>query len=233
MKRIGILGGASNVATADYYRRLNEAVNARLGGWNTAELLVSSTNFALIERWVREDAWDEAGRYLAERAQALERAGADLLLCVSHTLHRVADVFMARVHVPLLHIADPTAAAVRDAGFTRVGLLGTRPVMAGDYLKRRYAERYGVSLLVPDEAGQRTADRIIFDELVHGRFTPQARAAYLGIIDALVARGAEGVVLGCTEIPLLISQADRPAVPLFDTLALHVAAAVELALAGT
>ena len=151
MKRIGILGGASNVATADYYRRLNEAVNARLGGFNTAEQIVSSKNFALIERWVREDAWDEAGPYLAERAQALERAGAELLLCVSHTLHRVADVFMAGVRGPLLHIADPTAAAVRNAGLTR------------------RAARYG--------AGQRSADRITFEELVRGRFTPEARAA--------------------------------------------------------
>lgn len=230
MKRIGILGGASNVATADYYRRLNEAVNARLGGWNTAELIVSSTNFAIIESWVRRDAWDEAARHLAGRAEALERAGADFLLCVSHTLHRVADLFMANVRVPLLHIADPSAAAIRAAGLTRVALLGTRPVMATEFLKRRYAERFGISIRVPDEAGQTYVDRLIFDELVRGRFTPEARAALLALVDELVARGAQGVILGCTEIPLLIGQADRPAVPMFDTVALHVAAAVALAL---
>ena len=232
MKRIGILGGASNISTADYYRRLNEAINARLGGWNTAELLVSSMNFALAERWVRQDEWDEAGRYLAERAAALERAGADLILCVSNSLHRVADVFMAEVRVPLLHIVDPTAAAIRGAGLTRVALLGTRPVMATEFLKRRYTERFGISILVPDDAGQAYVDRTIFDELVRNRFTPKARAAFLSIVDELVARGAEGVILGCTEIPLLINQGDRPAVPMFDTVVLHVAAAVELALAA-
>jgi len=233
MQRIGILGGSSNVATADYYRRLNEAVNARLGGWNTAELLVNSTNFARVERWVREEQWDEAGRHLAERAAALEQAGADLILCVSHTLHRVADVFMAGRRVPFLHIADPCAAAIRAAGLARVALLGTRPVMATEFLKQRFAERFGISIVVPDAAGQSYVDRVIFDELVRGRFTPEARAGYLAIIDELVGRGAAGVILGCTEIPLLVSQSDRPAVPMFDTVKLHVAAAVDFALAGT
>jgi aspartate racemase len=135
------------------------------------------------------------------------------------------------VRVPLLHIADPTAAAIRAAGLTRDALLGTRPVMATDFLKRRYAERFGISILVPDDAGQERVDRIIFDELVRNRFTPESRAAFLAIIDELDARGAGGVILGCTEIPLLVRQADRPAVPMFDTVALHVAAAVDLALA--
>ena len=142
MKRIGILGGSSDQATTEYYRRLNRAINGRLGGWNTAELLISSMNFALSEAWVRAGDWQAAGRYLADRAEALERGGADLLLCVSNTLHRVADVFTARLTIPFLHIVDPTAAAIRAAGMTRVGLLGTKPVMATDFLKRRYAERF-------------------------------------------------------------------------------------------
>lgn len=231
MKRIGILGGSSDQATAEYYRRLNAAVNARLGGWNTAELLISSMNFALAEAWVRSEDWIAAARYLTERAEALERAGADLVLCVSNTLHRVADEFTARLRVPFLHIVDPTAAAIRAAGLRRVGLLGTKPVMSTDYIKRRYAERFGVEVLVPSAAEQDALDRIIFDELCRGRFPAASKERYLANVDALVAAGASGVILGCTEIPLLIGQHDRPGVPMFDTVALHVEAAVALALA--
>ena len=231
MKRIGILGGSSDQATAEYYRRLNQAVNRRLGGWNTAELVISSMNFALAEAWVRNGDWDAAAQYLTGRAAALERAGADLVLCVSNTLHRVADAFTAGLGVPFLHIVDPTATAIRAAGFTRVGLLGTKPVMATDYIKRRYAERFGIEILVPPPADQERIDRIIFDELCRGLFTPESKARYLACVDALGARGASGVILGCTEIPLLIGQPDRPDMPLFDTVELHVEAAVALALA--
>jgi aspartate racemase len=230
VKRIGILGGSSDQATAEYYRRLNLAVNRRLGGWNTAELLISSMNFALAEAWVRHGDWEAAARYLTDRAEALERAGADLVLCVSNTLHRVADAFTARLQIPFLHIVDPTAATIRAAGLARVGLLGTKPVMATDYLKRRYAERFGVEVLVPSAAEQDEVDRIIFDELCRGRFLPQSKARYLEILDALAQRGVEGIVLGCTEIPLLISQPDRPGMPMFDTVELHVEAAVAAAL---
>jgi aspartate racemase len=231
MKRIGILGGSSDQATADYYRRLNRAVNDRLGGWNTAELLVSSMNFALSEAWVRRGEWDAAAEYLGGRARALEAAGAELLLCVSNTLHRVADRFAAGLRIPFLHIVDPTAAAIRAAGLSRVGLLGTKPVMATDFLKRRYLERFGVTILVPHAAEQEAIDRIIFDELCRGRFLPESKARYLANVDALAAAGAEAVILGCTEIPLLISQADRPQIRMFDTVELHVAAAVTQALA--
>ncbi len=230
MKRIGILGGSSDQATAEYYRRLNRAVNQRLGGWNTAELIISSMNFALAESWVRSGDWNAAAQYLTERAEALERAGADFLLCVSNTLHRVADAFTAPLSIPLLHIVDPTATAIRAAGLTQVALLGTKPVMATDYLQRRYAERFGVEILVPPPADQDVLDQIIFDELCRGRFLPDSKARYLACVDALTARGATGVILGCTEIPLLIGQADRPALPMFDTVELHVEAAVALAL---
>ena len=181
MKRIGILGGSSDQATAEYYRRLNQAVNRRLGGWNTAELVISSMNFALAEAWVRNGDWDAAAQYLTGRAAALERAGADLVLCVSNTLHRVADAFTAGLGIPFLHIVDPTAAAIRAAGFTRVGLLGTKPVMATDYIKRRYAEQFGIEILVPPPADQELIDRIIFDELCRGRFTPESKARYLAL----------------------------------------------------
>ena len=231
MKRIGILGGSSDQSTAEYYRRLNKAVNERLGGWNTAELLVSSMNFALSERWVRTADWDVAAEYLAGRARALEGAGADLLICVSNTLHRVADRFTAGLTIPFLHIVDPTAEAIRVAGFTRVGLLGTQPVMATDFMKRRYRERFGITAVAPGAADQDAVDRIIFDELCRGQFLPASKARYLAICDALAEDGCEAIILGCTEIPLLIGQSDRPQLPLLDTVALHVEATVKLALA--
>lgn len=228
-KRIGILGGSSDQATADYYRRLNAAANARYGGWNTAELLVSSMNFAFAERCVREDRWDEVGEYLAERAVALERAGAGLLLCVSNTLHRVADRFTRDLTIPFLHIVDPTALAIREAGLRRVALLGTKSMMATDVPKRRYTDLHGLEILVPESDEQREVDRVIFDELCRGRFEEEAREYYLGVIDRMRAEGAEGVILGCTEIPLLVGQHDRPDFPMFDTAGLHVAAATEMA----
>ena len=230
LRVIGILGGSSDQATADYYRRLNDAVRDRLGGWNTAELIINSLNFALAERWVRNGQWDEAATSLGARAKALEAAGAEILICVSNTLHRVADAFTSGLGIPFVHIVDPTAEAIRAAGLRRVALLGTKPVMATDYLKRRYAERFGIEILVPDSSQQDEVDRIIFDELCRGRFMPESKALYLAIVDQLRGRGAEGVILGCTEIPLLISQHDRPEIPMFDTAALHVNAVVQLAL---
>ena len=230
MKRIGILGGSSDQATAEYYRLLNREVNRRLGGWSTAELLISSMNFALAEQWVRAGDWDAAGRYLAERAEALEQAGCEAFLCVSNTLHRVAETFTAGRSIPFLHIVDPTGAEIRARGLSRVALLGTKPVMATDYLQRRFRERYGIETLVPDAPEQDEVDRIIFDELCRGQFSPASKARYLAIVDRLEARGAEGVILGCTEIPLLIQQTDRPALPFLDTVALHVQAAVDFAL---
>jgi aspartate racemase len=230
MKRIGILGGSSDQATADYYRRLNKAVNDRLGGWNTAELIISSMNFAFSVESLRNERWEELGIYLAERAQALERAGADLLICVSNTLHRVSDRFTRDLTIPFLHIADPTGAAIRNQGLKRVALLGTKPVMATDVLKRRYATKYGIETLVPDPEEQDIVDRIIFDELCRGQFPSAAAQIYLDIIDRLKSQGAQGVILGCTEIPLLINQEHRPDFPMFDTTGLHVAAVVKIAL---
>ncbi len=230
MKRIGIIGGASNQATAEYYRLLNAEVNRRLGGWNTAEVVVSSMNFALAERWVRTGDWDAAGRDLAARAEVLEQAGCAAFLCASNTLHRVADAFTAGRSIPFLHVVDATGAEIRARGLGRVALLGTRPVMAQDFLKRRYRERFGIDIVVPDAAECDDLDRIIFDELCHGRFLPESKARYLAIVDGLALAGAEGVILGCTEIPLLIQQADRPALPFLDTVALHVRAAVDFAL---
>lgn len=227
---IGVLGGMSNQATAEYYRMINAGVKARLGGWNIAEMVINSVNFGTIERCVRTGAWDEAGEYLAAKALAVERAGADFLICVSNTMHCVADKFTAGLGIPFLHIADPTGEAIRSAGLSRIGLLGTKPVMGSAYLREYYSRNFGIETVVPDEPDQIYVDKIIFDELVNGRFEAPAKAGYLEVVDRLEAQGAQGVILGCTEIFLLISQSDRPSFPMFDTTALHVERIVELAL---
>lgn len=230
LRTLGVLGGMSDQATLAYYAGLNRAVNEALGGWSTAEVIISSVDFARIERCVRGDLWDEAGDYLAGKARGLERAGAELLLCVSNTMHRVADAFTAGVGVPFLHIVDPTAEAIRAGGLARVGLLGTRSTMAADFLKWRYRERHGIEVVVPSEEEQLLVDRVIFDELVRGQIETASKQQYLAVVDGLRARGAEGVILGCTEIFMLVGQADRPGFPVFDTTALHIAAAARFAL---
>lgn len=232
MKRIGILGGSSDQATADYYRRFNDAARAHFGGSNTAELLISSMNFAFVTDCLRHDRWNDMERYLCERAVALEGAGAEILLCVSNTLHRVADSLIAAVDIPFVHIVDPTARAIQRAGLSRVALLGTRPTMSSDQPKRRYTQQFHLDILVPESGEQETIDHIIFEELCRGQFTATARDTYLEIVDRLRTRGAQGVILGCTEIPLLLRQSDRPDLPMFDTGGLHVQAAMELALAA-
>lgn len=229
-KTIGVLGGMSNQATAEYYRLLNEGLNARLGGWDNGEIVIVSVNFGNIEHFVRQNAWDAAQRYLSGKVDALERAGANVILCVSNTMHRVVEPIMAGRATPFIHIADPTGTAMRTAGLTRVALLGTMATMLSDDLRRRYAERFGVEIIVPSDPDKATVDRIIFDELVRRDLRPDSKARYLEIIDRLAADGAQGVILGCTEIFLLVDQADRPDVPMFNTTALHAAAAVAFAL---
>ena len=229
MRRIGILGGASDQATADYYRRLNKAANDLFGGWNTAEVIISSMNFAFSRDCAVKGKWDDLADYLSERALALERAGADLILCASNTLHRIADKFTSGISIPFLHIVDPTAEAILNAGLRQVALLGTKTTMSGDHLKCRFMNRFGIDIVVPRIDEQDDLDRIIFEELCRGKFMPSSKAACLGIIDRMQARGAEGVILGCTEIPLLIAQDDRHSIPMFDTAGLHVAAALRLA----
>jgi aspartate racemase len=230
LKRIGILGGSSDQATVDYYVRLNKAVNRREGGQNTAELIINSMNFAFSAACVIEERWDDVGAYLADRAVALERAGAELLICVSNTLHKTAPIFLADVHVPFLHIVDPTARAIQRQGLKKVALLGTKPVMAGTHISSRYEELFGIETIVPDDAGQHLVNQIIFDELCAGVFTAESKGRYLDVMADLEKRGAQGVILGCTEIPLLVSQADRPDFAMFDTTGLHVEEAVDFSL---
>ncbi len=229
MKIIGVLGGMSSVASAEYYRRLNEGVNAHLGGHASAELLLYNVDFAVIEGCIRAEQWDRAAEYLAERARRLERGGAEFLLLATNTLHRVAAEVEAAVSIPFLHIVDITAEAARQAGANRLGLLGTAPVMQADFYRSRFAA-HGIDILVPNPADQALVDHVIFEELTRGRLNDASRQEYVRIMRELSADGATGIVLGCTEISLLVQPRDIPDVALYDTTALHVNGAVELAL---
>lgn len=229
MKIVGVLGGMSSVASAEYYRRLNEGVNARLGGHAAAELLLYSVDFAVIEACVHAERWEQAADYLVERARRLERGGAHFLVLATNTMHRVAPEIEAAVSIPLVHIVDVTADAALAAGASRLGLLGTAPVMQADFYRKRFAAR-GIEVLVPHGPDQSLVNDVIFNELTRGRLVDSSRKEYVRIMRELADRGAEGIVLGCTEISLLISPADLPGVALYDTTALHVDRAVQLAL---
>lgn len=229
MKTIGLVGGMSWESTAHYYRLINEAVKARLGGLHSAQLVLASVDFAEVEPLQRADRWEEAGEILNRAALGVERAGADLLVLCANTMHKVADRMMRGVGIPLLHIADVTGARVAGAGVRKVGLLGTRYTMEQDFYRARLEERFGLEVLVPGPAERAEVNRIIFEELCLGKVEPASKARYLAVIEALVGAGAGGVIAGCTEITMLVQQPDVT-VPLFDTTELHALAAVERAL---
>ncbi|MFF9065255.1 aspartate/glutamate racemase family protein [Streptomyces sp. NPDC014891] len=228
MKTIGLIGGMSWESTAEYYRLVNEFTRDRLGGLHSARCVLYSVDFAEIEQLQVQNRWTEAGEILAEAARALEAAGADMVLLCTNTMHKVADQVEAAVSIPLLHLADATADAVRASGLRRVGLLGTAFTMEQDFYRGRL-EAGGLEVRVPEAAGRTTVHRVIYEELCRGVVREESRAAYQEIIAALVADGAEGVILGCTEIELLIAPEDSP-VPIFPTARLHAAAAVRAAL---
>ncbi|WP_420925208.1 aspartate/glutamate racemase family protein [Aeromonas veronii] len=231
MKCIGLLGGMSWESTVSYYQALNRGVRAQLGGLHSARVLLNSVDFAGIERLQHAGDWPATARLLAAEARKLQNGGADFLLIGTNTMHKVAPEIEAAIDIPLLHIADATAAKLRADGITRVGLLGTRFTMEQDFYKGRLQERFGLAVLVPDEAERERVHRIIYDELCLGEIRESSRAEYLAIIEGLAAAGAEAVILGCTEIALLVGDA-RAAVPLYDTTAIHAEAAVALALAS-
>jgi aspartate racemase len=231
MKTIGLLGGMSWESTVPYYRLVNEAVRDALGGLHSAKVLLLSVDFHELETMMREGDWDDVGRDLARAGATLEAAGADFLVLCTNTMHRVAPSIEAAVRIPLLHIADPTAEAIRRAGHTKVGLLGTRFTMEQDFYRNRLERSHGIGVLVPPVDDWDAIHRIIFDELCLGIVRDASRDAYRRVIAELAARGAQAVVLGCTEIAMLVGPADSP-VPLFDTTALHARAAARLALAG-
>jgi aspartate racemase len=230
MKTIGLIGGMSWESTIPYYRIINEAVKERLGGLHSARLVLHSVDFHEIERMQAAAAWDEAGAALAAAAASLRAAGADFLVLCTNTMHKVAPAMERAAGLPLLHIADPTAAAARALGLTRVGLLGTRFTMEEDFYKGRLRDQHGLEVLVPDPAARATVHQVIYQELCLGQVREESREAYRRVIAGLVAAGAQGIILGCTEIGLLVGPGDAP-VPLFDTTRLHALAAVDLALA--
>jgi aspartate racemase len=225
MKVIGLLGGMSWESSIEYYRHVNERVRERLGGLHSAHCVMYSVDFAEIERLQVSGDWDEAGAQLAEAAAALAMAGADFIVLCTNTMHKVADQITV---LPLLHLGDATAAAVKDAGVTRIGLLGTAFTMEQDFYRDRLAS-HGLDVLVPDEDDRAEVHRIIYEELVVGVVRDDSRDAYRKVIQRLVDRGAEGVILGCTEIELLVTQGDSP-VPVFPTTRLHAELAADHAL---
>jgi aspartate racemase len=229
VKRIGLLGGMSWESSAEYYRLINEEVRDRLGGLHSADCLLRSVDFAEIEQLQRAARWDDAGRRLAAEAQGLARAGAELIVLCTNTMHKVADAIDRAVDVPLVHIADTTAQAIRSARIETVGLLATAYTMEQDFYVGRLRDQHGLEVLVPDEPDRELVHRVIYDELCVGLVLDRSRAEYRRIMSGLVERGARAVLLGCTEIDLLV-RADDATVPLFDTTRLHATRAVELAL---
>ncbi|GHE77368.1 aspartate racemase [Amycolatopsis deserti] len=228
MKVIGLLGGMSWESSLEYYRLVNERVRAALGGFHSARTVLYSVDFAVIEAMQAAGRWDEAGAELARAARALEAAGADVVVLCTNTMHKVAGAITDAVAIPLLHLADATAAAITAAGLTRAGLLGTRFTMEQPFYRDRLAA-HGLDVLVPGPADRDLVHRIIYDELVHGVVREESRAAYRGVIERLVAAGADGVVYGCTEIELLVGPADST-VPTFPTTRLHAEAAADFAM---
>ena len=230
MRMIGLIGGMSWESSAEYYRIINQGVRDRLGPTASARCLLWSFDFSEIEALQHHGDWEGLTARMVDAAQRLEGAGADMLLICTNMMHRMVAAVQAAVAVPVMHIADPTAERIKAAGFSTVGLLGTAFTMEQDFYKGRLAEQHGLRVLVPGAADRATVHRIIYEELVAGVIRPESRAAYRGVIARLVAEGAEAVILGCTEIMLLVQPEDST-VPLFDTTAIHAEAAVTAALA--
>ena len=229
MKTIGLLGGMSWESTQGYYRAINEGVKEALGGLHSAKLVLNSVDFAEIEACQQNGDWRKAGEILAQAAQGVEAAGADCLLICTNTMHKVAEDIDDAISIPLIHIADATGEALKQAGVKRVGLLGTAFTMEQDFYKGRLSERHDLEVLVPKAEDRALIHRVIFQELCVGITTNASKAEYLRIIEALKEQGAKAVILGCTEIGMLVTQADTDT-PLFDTTEIHAGAAVTFAL---
>ena len=231
MKVIGLIGGMSWESTVPYYRQINETIKERLGGLHSAKIVLYSVDFHDIERLQHAGDWEAAGAMLAAAARSLEVAGCDFLVLCTNTMHKVAPSIEAAVAIALLHIADPTAAEIKQAGYSTVGLLGTRFTMEQAFYRDRLSERHALRVIVPNAQDRETIHRIIYDELCLGVVLPESRGEYRRIMESLAAQGAQAIILGCTEISLLVSQQDA-SVPLFDTTAIHARAAAAQALAG-
>jgi len=220
VKTIGLLGGMSWESTASYYQTINRVVGERLGGLHSAKVLLYSVDFHDVNQLQHAGRWVESGELLSNAARTLQSAGSEFLVLCTNTMHRVAPQIEASVSIPLLHIADATAESISSAGLTRVGLLGTRFTMEQEFYRGLLEERHGLKVIVPSEPDRESVHRIIFEELCRGQILEASRSEYRRVISSLVARGCEGVVLGCTEIGLLLQPSDAP-VPLFDTAKIH------------
>lgn len=229
MKTIGLIGGMSWESSLEYYRIVNEVVKERLGGLHSAKCILYSVEFAEIEALQHAGRWDEAAQKMVEAGQSLERAGADFLVLCTNTMHKLADQLQAGVSIPLLHIADAAAGAVKAAGLTQIGLLGTRFTMEEEFYKGRLADNHGLKVLVPSSEDREFIHKVIYEELCLGVIKPESRLAFTAVIERLAAAGAEGVILGCTEIENLVRQEDSR-LPVFPTTRIHAATAVDFAL---
>jgi len=229
VKTIGLIGGMSWESSIEYYRIINEAVKEKLGGLHSAKSIMVSVDFAEVEILQREGKWSEAALMMVDAAKSLEKGGADFIVICTNTMHKSADEIQANVKIPLLHIADATAQLVKDSGIRTIGLLGTRFTMEEEFYKGRLSQNYGLKVIIPNAGEREIVHRVIYDELVIGEIKQHSKEQYIGIIENMVNQGAEGIILGCTEIGLLIHQQDCR-VPLFDTTMIHAEAAVEYAL---
>lgn len=229
MKTIGLIGGMSWESSQEYYRIINHEIRTRLGGTHSAKSLMWSMDFGEIEQLQHQGKWEELTRLMIEAAQNLEKGGADFILICTNTMHKMAADVESATSIPLVHIADPTAEKIKAAGLSKVGLLGTAFTMEQDFYKGRLVAKHGLEVLTPDDADRKTVHDIIYQELVVGEILDASREKYRAVISRLVERGAEAIILGCTEIMLLIGQQDSP-VPVFDTTQLHAEAAVDWAL---
>lgn len=229
MKTIGLLGGMSWESTLNYYKAINQGVKAELGGFNSAQILLYSVNFDHIEKLQRAGKWQKMGDMLSKSAKDLEAAGANCLLICTNTMHKVAHQIEQQIHIPLLHIADATAAHLINDGVSCVGLLGTGFTMEQGFYKNRLTDKFDIKVLVPNEDDRAYVHRVIYNELCLGEINAQSKECYLNIINKLYLQGAQAIILGCTEIALLVSQNDTD-IPLYDTTAIHADAAVKFAL---
>ena len=229
MKTIGLIGGMSWESSIEYYRIINELTKAKLGGLHSAKSLMVSVDFAEIEVLQHEGRWEEASALMVEAARSLERGGADFVVLCTNTMHKSAQEIQAGIRIPFLHIADATAQIVKKSGIQKIGLLGTRFTMEEDFYKGRLSQNFGLDVIIPNAQGCEIVHRVIYDELVLGKIEQRSKEKYLEIIGQMVSAGAEGIILGCTEIGLLVHQEDSQ-VPLFDTTRIHAESAVEYAL---
>jgi len=230
VKTIGLIGGMSWESSLEYYRVINETTKARLGGLHSAKCILYSVDFAEIEALQHQGRWQEAAQLMVAAAQSLERAGADFVVLCTNTMHKLADEIKANIHIPFLHIADATAQKIKASGLTKIGLLGTRFTMEHDFYKGRLIDKHGLKVITPDDQEREAIHRVIYDELCLGIVKQESREKYIDIMGKLVQAGAEGIILGCTEIELLVHDGDSQ-VPLFPTTRIHAFAAVEYALA--